>query len=256
LGDGQLKVTDWVQAGRNLSGLDALLAIGGPSSEVAPVLAGPSASRLLRVVNTNVLQGETVTLSVLLEAQGNENAVGFTLNFDQVALGVSGVELGDNAASATLQPNLNQTTSGRLGVALSLPTGETFSPGAEEIVRVTLNASGSASGAFAISLGDQLVTRCVADVLANELPVSFANGTLTIAPLVTSPVISISPSGTNVVLSWPIAAGSFKLQSLNSPSGLSGYWSNMPVTLQTNGPTVNATLPVTNRSSFFRLVYP
>jgi hypothetical protein len=86
--------------------------------------------------------------------------------------------------------------------------------------------------------------------------VSFANGTLTIAPLVTSPVISISPSGTNVVLSWPIAAGSFKLQSLNSPSGLSGYWSNMPVTLQTNGPTVNATLPVTNRSSFFRLVYP
>jgi hypothetical protein len=256
LGDGQLKVTDWVQAGRNLSGLDALLAIGGPSSEVAPVLAGPSASRLLRAANTNVPQGEIVTLSVLLEAQGNENAVGFTLNFDQAALGVSGVELGDDAASATLQPNLNQTASGRLGVALSLPTGEAFSSGTKDILRVTLNAASSSAGSFPIIFGDQLVTRCVSDVLASELPVSFANGTLTISPLVTSPVISISPSGTNVVLSWPIAAGSFKVQNLNSPNGLFGYWSNMPVTLQTNGPTVNATLPVTNQSSFFRLVYP
>jgi len=208
------------------------------------------------VVHTNVLQGESTTVAVLLDAQGDENAVGFTISFDPVAIEFAGVALGDNAATGTLQSNPAQAGAGRIGIALALPTGTTFSPGPKEILRFTFSASSASASSFPITITDQIVTRCVSDVLAWELPVSFVNGTLTIDPILTSPLIAISPSGTDVVLTWPLAAANFTLQSLDSTNGLSGNWSNTPVTLQTNGNTVVATLPATNESRFFRLIYP
>jgi hypothetical protein len=256
LGDGQLKVTDWVQAGRNLGGRDPLLVIGGPSSEVAPILAGPSANRIVRVTTTHVLQGETTTLSILLDAQGDENAIGFTLGFDSAALGFASVAFGADTASATLQANQLQVAAGRLGLTLSLPTGTTFSPGTREILRVTFSASGTSAGTFPITINDQIVIRCVSDMFAEELPVSFVNGALTVDPLLINPLISITQTGTSVVLSWPLGAANFTLQSLAATNGLAGNWTDTPATMQTNGDTVIVTLPLTNQSRFFRLVYP
>jgi hypothetical protein len=93
-GDGQIKVTDWVQAGRYVAGLDPLGAIGGPTNEVAAIPSGSSGSRQLRLANTNVLQGQTTKISVVLEAQGDENALGLTLAFNPIAFGFGGVTLG------------------------------------------------------------------------------------------------------------------------------------------------------------------
>jgi hypothetical protein len=133
LGDGQLKVTDWVQAGRYLAGLDPLVAIGGPTLETVPTVAGPSASRRLLVANANVSQNQIATTMVNLEAQGDEHALGFTVAFDPVAFTFSGIEPGNAATGANVLLNTSQVGNGRLGVVLALGDGSSLSTGTHEV---------------------------------------------------------------------------------------------------------------------------
>jgi len=75
-------LTDWVQAGRYESGLDPLTPVGGPTSEVVGPGAGPSPSRLVTAANLTLNQGQSGAISLSLAAQGNENALAFSLAFD------------------------------------------------------------------------------------------------------------------------------------------------------------------------------
>src|SRR6201999_4489342 len=80
-GDGQLKVTDWVQAGRYGSATDLPTVVGGPTAPVSPTVltGGP---RSLNISAGATAQGVAVTLPVVLQSQGNERALGFSVNFD------------------------------------------------------------------------------------------------------------------------------------------------------------------------------
>ena len=256
LGDGQMKVTDWVQAGRYLAGLDPLVAIGGPTNETVTGTVSSPGSRQLSLANTNVLQEQSAMVSVFLEAQGDENALGFTLTFNPTAFVFADVTLGSGAAGASLIPNTSQVGAGRLGVVLALPTGSRFSAGSREMVQVNLVASPDVAGPFPVTLSDQLVTRCASDAFANELPVNYANGTLTVNPVNPNPTLAITQSSTNVVLSWPLWAADFTLQTLEGTNGLQGSWTNTLTTLQTNGSMVFVTLPIAIESKFFRLFHP
>jgi hypothetical protein len=256
LGDGQIKVTDWVQTGRYLAGLDPLAAVGGPTNETIIGSANSPVSRQLRAVGTNVVQQQNATVSIRLEAQGDENAVGFTLNFNPTAFALADVSLGSGAAGANLVANASQAGAGRLGVALALPAGANFAAGSRELVQVRLAASPDVAGPFALTLSDDLVTRCASDALADELPVNYVNGTMTIVPSNPNPTLTITQAGTNVVLSWPLWAADFTLQALEGPNGLSGGWTNLSPALQTNGASVVATLPIANESKYFRLWHP
>jgi hypothetical protein len=69
------------------------------------------------------------------------------------------------------------------------------------------------------------------------------------------PILSISKSGANVLLSWPIWAADFKLQSANLLAPRV-EWSNVAVTPQTNGDNVMVSLPVPSEPQFFRLAQP
>ncbi|MCX6928212.1 MAG: immunoglobulin domain-containing protein, partial [Verrucomicrobia bacterium] len=92
LGDGKITVSDWVQVGRYAAGWDPLTAAGGPGIEIpgGNVIAkdggqgtpkgDPPTPRLLEVADTMLIQGMTGSVPVKLEAQGNENAVGFSLS--------------------------------------------------------------------------------------------------------------------------------------------------------------------------------
>lgn len=254
LGDGQLKVTDWVQAGRYLAGYDALAVVGGPFTETAPTNAGPSGSRQIRLIGPGVTAGQTVVVSVMLDAQGNENGAGFTLAFDPVEFTFGGVTVGNDAPGANLFANTALLGSGKLGIALSLSPGSTFTIGAKQLVKINLSAA--ASGDFPLTLNDQIVTRCVSDALANELAVSFLNGSVSILSTNQRPTLTIQQQGTNVVLSWPSWAADFMLQRLSDSTGLPGPWSNAPASLQTNANDVSATLPFTTQPAFFRLYHP
>jgi hypothetical protein len=247
-----LKVTDWVQAGRYLAGVDPLEAIGGPISESAPTFAGSSAARRLSVLNASFAPGETASLHVTLEALGDENALGFTLAFDPLLFTFSGIELGSGIVGAIFLPNPSQAGTGKVGVVLSLAAGNKFSAGSHEVAKVNFVA-GTAVGGFLATLTDQIVTRCVSDVQANELPVGFVSGNVSIISTNPPPILAIARSGGGVVLSWPVWAGNFALQMTDTIGGASSGWTNATGPLQTNSGNIHFAAPGTNQATFFRL---
>lgn len=251
-GDGQLKVTDWVQAGRYLAGFDALSVVGGPFSEISPTVPGSSGSRRLLVVNANVGQTQTATVAVNLESQGNENALGFTMAFDPAAFVFSSVQLGSGAVGANLISNTSQVGNGKLGIILALASGGNFTAGVREVVKVNLVAA-APTGVFPLTFTDHIVTRCVADVQAGELPVTFVGGNVSITASNQLPTLAIARLSNSVVVSWPAWAGDFSLQAAASINGMPITWSNTPGPLQTNGGEIHTTLPFTNQTQFFRL---
>ncbi|MBI1763248.1 MAG: hypothetical protein HYR56_17630 [Acidobacteria bacterium] len=215
-GDGRLTVSDWTQAGRYAIGTDAALAAGGPavaavnSSLAAGVQStgfsrnGRTATqppkggtlntralrtvwltnatqqtRTVRVVNATAAQGATASVAIELTAQGNENAVGFSLSFNPAVLSNPQAVLGSGATGTTL--NLNTNQAGRVGVAMAQSPGVAFTAGTRQLLVVTFNvASGAAVGTTALSFGDQPIAREVSGVSATPLPADFTAGAVTV----------------------------------------------------------------------------
>jgi hypothetical protein len=69
-----------------------------------------------------------------------------------------------------------------------------------------------------------------------------------------APLLNIVRSGTQVVISWNGPAGGFVLQ--QSPSLLSGSWTNSPATVTTNGSVISVTVPAASGYQYFRLQNP
>jgi YD repeat-containing protein len=87
--------------------------------------------RVVRVVDANGTTGSQVNVAVELMAQGNENALGFSLSFDPAVLSNPTVAPGSGAAGAALNLNLSQIAQGRLGLGLALPAGQMFAAGTQ-----------------------------------------------------------------------------------------------------------------------------
>ncbi|MGZ5567929.1 MAG: LamG-like jellyroll fold domain-containing protein, partial [Limisphaerales bacterium] len=139
-GDGRLSIADWVQAGRYAFGFDGIAAIGGPTNfTVAETPKLPTRPVSLVLLSQN---GLTNVVAVHVSAQGDENALGFSLNFDPAQLGYVSTSLGSGASGSVLNVNSSQAASGRVGVALSLSPGNSFGTGDTEVARVTFVSSG------------------------------------------------------------------------------------------------------------------
>jgi hypothetical protein len=253
LGDGAIKVTDWVQAGRYAAGFETLTPAGGPTNEQVTAGPSPSATRLLASSDATVVQGQSTSVSVTLTAQGNENALGFSLSFDPALVTFTSAALGAGGSGATLYVNSSQAASGRLGFALAVSTGAVFPAGTKELIRVTFQAAPAGSGGFSAAFGDLPVPREVSDAGANALPVSFINGNVTV---VFPPALLISQAGTNVVLSWPNWANNFILQEAVATLPPGATWSNLPVTPINIGNSSTVTLPLRSSPRYYRLRSP
>jgi hypothetical protein len=141
----------------------------------------PPGNRVVRAGQVSGSPGGQVSVPIELLAQGDENALGFSLTFDPAVLGNPQAALGSDAAGATLNANTSQAGAGRLGLALSLPFGQKFSAGARRIVIVTFTiASGASANSTPVGFGDQPIAREVSDVNAGALPASYAPGAVTI----------------------------------------------------------------------------
>lgn len=66
-----------------------------------------------------------------------------------------------------------------------------------------------------------------------------------------SPQLTVTPSGANVLLSWPASAASFQLQA--NTSLISSNWVTITPSLSTNGSVISALVPITGSQNFFRL---
>ncbi len=153
---------------------------GGASMAQIFTVTAIQTDRVIRAVNTFASPGGTADVAVELVSQGDENALGFSLVFDPATLSNPQARLGRDATSASLNVNTSQQSQGRLGILLSLTTGQRFSAGARELVVVNFAVTPStAAVSTPVDFGDQPISREVSDVNATSLPVNWTAGTIT-----------------------------------------------------------------------------
>jgi len=266
LGDGAITVIDWVQVGRYMAGLDPWTPAGGPTAE-HPLVVGkrvqrdpPSGplknglSRQVQVLDAVLLRGQPGTLWVNLKAQGNENALGFSLSFDPAVLTYTGAAPGSSlsgAGGAMFILNDQQAASGRLGFTLALQPGSSFAAGDQQVAKIGFSAASAASGSYPVALGNQPVPCQVSDPAASPLTTDYVNGTVIISP---PPTLGIAQSGQAIGLSWPLWASNFVLQQASGDLSPGMNWSSLGLTpaVTTNANVV--TLPLSSTNKFYRLL--
>jgi hypothetical protein len=259
LGDGAITVADWVQAGRYAVGLDPATRAGGPTNDLGPNVVNLTSSgarspkglsRQVHVSNINLVQGQSGTVSVYLDAQGDENALSFSLSFDPTELAYLTASPGADAPGATLEINTNQSAAGRAAFVLAMPIGSSFSAGTKEILKLNLGSAPSAAGLYPVALTDQPVGREVVDTTAAPLTTTYLNGSITINP---PPSLTATRSQQSISLSWPLWATNFTLQEADGALLPSLIWSNVPVALSITNNAAVVTLPISGTTKFYRL---
>lgn len=187
------------------------------------------------------------TAEITFVSQGNENAFGFSLSWDPAQLAYAGAALGSGATGASLHINSNLLTSGRIGLALALPSGTAFGQGTQQVLKVNYRSAGTASASTQISFADQPIPREASDALAKPLTVGYVAGLITVNPI---PSLQIGLSGQNVSLSWPAWATNF---SLRKALGASNQWEVVSERAMENDDQMTLTLPAAGEATFFRL---
>jgi hypothetical protein len=257
LGDGLLTVSDWVQAGRYVAGLDPLTVAGGPTVPAGGQVVvrpahkqGTDPLRVLTIQGPLIFQGQTGTAVVQLEAQGDENGVGFSLAFDPTVVTYAGYNAGSDALTATIVINSNQAANGQLGIILALSTGVSFSPGTRQLVKVSFQAVTAASVDSAVALTDLPVRREVSDT--NALPVvsTYSNGIIEVNP---RPSLAIGYSSQTITLAWPLWATNYNLQQAPGTTLPTATWTNLSVSPVVTTNAQNITLPLSSSAQFYRL---
>lgn len=141
--------------------------------------AEPAPSRQLRVIGGNTVPGQAVQAVVELVAQGDENSLGFSLNFDPAILSNPQAALNADAAGAFL--TLNTASSERLGVLLALPAGQSFAAGARSLLTLTFNTAPTIAYGTPLTFGDVPIAKEITNVNADALPTSYFDGAVTFA---------------------------------------------------------------------------
>ena len=262
LGNGILSITDWVQAGRYAAGLDPLTVVDGPTTEdtnAVPLVGGgkfqpKSVGRTLRVTSRTVQAAVTNTVTVQLEALGNENAVGFSLNFNPALLQFVSASLGADAGNALSNLNTSAIGSGKLGVALALSTGVSWPAGTRELLKVNFAVAASATGTSNVAFASSPIAAEISDAAANTLTATYASGVLTFSPY--PPVLRANLAETNAVVAWPVVASNFVLQVNADPAIASSNWSNASENPAVIGEDKVVTITNTAGTKFFRLYKP
>jgi hypothetical protein len=184
-------------------------------------------------------------------AQGNENALGFSVTFDPALVRFAKANLGISAPSgAALVQNTNMAGSGSVGFLVGLVPPATFVKGTQQVIQIQF-ASVSYSNSAALTFGNGPVAQGLADANANILSASFQNANLAVGGSAW-PTLEINQSGSNVVLSWPSAVTGFGLQTASAPGGA---WSNVLATPATIGSSLVVTSSISTNSQYFRLQY-
>jgi hypothetical protein len=196
LGDDEVNLNDWVQAGRFTVGLDPLTVQGGPFGPFERLAGGgrgrdalqrqdnnDAGPRVLRLLAAGWKPGLTNDLVVQFDAAGGENAVSFSLGFDPGLLRHVDTILGAATTDATLMQNLDAAVQGRIGVAILLPFGETLAAGTHELLRMQFGVSPFAEGMSSqLLLDDQPAPRDVAGAAGASLTAEYLNAVLDFNP--------------------------------------------------------------------------
>lgn len=190
LGDGQINISDWVQAGRYVSGLDPAKPIGGPTAlaTLLPNKGRPDAlatriveskTEMARQIKAMSVHNEPNSVVVKIDGLGDENAIGFGLNFDSSLLHFLEARVSDELRGATLIVNSNQASAGHIGIALALPAGRGLSPGTHTLITICFKPIVSRSlGETQVQFDDDPIQRAVVDINGIPLVVGYTGAVI------------------------------------------------------------------------------
>jgi YD repeat-containing protein len=225
---------------RCLIGLFAVLGVIGENRTIASALnySFDSLNRL-----TNVDYGNGSVISYTYDAAGNRLTYSGTAQVDTIAPTVTMVSPTTGPAFQTFDSHVNVsgTASDNAGVCLVTWANDR-------------GGSGTASGTtnwtvtgIPLQIGMNIVS-----ITARDTANNFGSATLAVIYNL-SPPMQAAVSGSDVVVSWPVSASGFVLQSADtlSPPVL---WSNAVTHVTTNSGILTVTLPATNEQKFFRLL--
>jgi energy-converting hydrogenase Eha subunit F len=190
------------------------------SSNATLVVNFPPAN--VNVVTSSGTGGQLLTVPIVLVANGNENAVGFSLNFSSPKLTNVGVTLGHGATGASLQ--FNGGAPGTVGIAVAMPSGQTFAPGTQEVAQVSFIPAVSASGySVPLTFGDLPTKRELSDAKANPLAANFNGAQAVIGRSSFEADLSPLPNGDGAVtvVDW-VQVGRY-VAALDSPTNTSEF---------------------------------
>ncbi len=155
---------------------------GSVTSSVATLSVNYPAARV-QVVSVDALAVGPVQVPVQLVANGNENAVAFSLNYDAARLSFVSAELGAGATGGTLLVNDSSLANGRVGLSVALPAGSTFAAGTQAVVAVTFTTGGVPSvQRLPVQFGDEPVVRQLSDATAETLAAVYTAGSISVSP--------------------------------------------------------------------------
>ena len=255
LGDARITTADWVQAGRYAAGS---MNADARRRATVPIFARPEpqgntprTSRTVSVSGANTLRDSDVTLVVRLAAQGDENAVSFSVVFDPARLTLTHGIPAVGWTHSIL--NTNQAGAGRVGFIMGLPIGQASPPGVRDVVLLKFRVAADATGTNLVTLGDQPVCREVADVLAGPLSATSLSGTVVFASAA-KPTVAVTLSGGNLVLTWGADSPGYEVE---TATNMIGGWTKVLATPQLAGDRYILSLPPPAATrQFFRLHKP
>ena len=259
-GNGLLTVSDWVQAGRFAVGLDPLVPVGGPTHPVVIVPGRtqpkPQAGngRIISVAAQPLLFGRTNQVSVSLAAQGDENAVAFSLNYDPAHLTFLSASVGSQVPGAAFNVNTRHAAVGRLGFAVALSSGKQLGMGAREIANLRFVVANPGENISDLSFGDAPVIREVASAQAQTLPSAWQNTALSVTVPIVSVVRIQTTEGPGVNLSWSARFTGGQLEFATEPNA--HIWTKVPIDPVLAGGVNSVSVPLDETNKYFRLYLP
>ncbi|HWQ92613.1 MAG TPA: LamG-like jellyroll fold domain-containing protein [Clostridia bacterium] len=156
---------------------------------------------VIQLASTNVLSGSMVSVPVSLKANGNENGFGFSVVFSTSTLTFVGATLGPDASGATSVINTNLASSGKIGVAIGLDPGSTFTPGTRTILFLTFMTKFALNGAnTTLSFSDTPVMRQLFDPTGKPISATFQGGTISLLPAQFEADVLPRPNGNQQIL--------------------------------------------------------
>ena len=164
-------------------------------------VAAPAQSRSLLVEDTSILRGEAGSFSIVLEAEGDENAVSFSLQFDPAALQyVSYAKGADVPPSSLIFPNTGAAAEGVFACLIGLQPLETFPQGRLELLRIHIQTVPGEAMVAPVVFTSEPARLSVSSSSADPLAFSAQGGAITLqaSPTATdsTPVPTPSPTPT------------------------------------------------------------
>ena len=184
-GDNSVSLADYVQSGRYATGLDSVTSAGGPSGAASAAATSrltareTSANREGRVSQVDAelrpqRDNRVRVASISLSANGNENSLGWSINFDPREWSFAGASSPITSADVLL--NRTRAAEGRIGIALVLAPGASIAPGRQNIVDLQFTRLREDAHPFVFGFGDEPIAREIVTVDAAKARTAFNAG--------------------------------------------------------------------------------